>query len=198
MKKVIALLPEGKLFDRLYSEAIVPAVEKANWSVERLSLECSSQSKFATVHRALENADIVIADLTGKNPNVMYLVGYAHGIGRKMLLIAQHLEDFPLDKMHSVIGYAGDRAFLTTELEAFLATGTVSAKEKTSDSGGSANEKFVSLFGDILSAHNYEHRGEIQMENPTTFVLLNQDMDLALVQALARRARELGLRLKLM
>jgi chorismate synthase len=57
---------------------------------------------------------------------------------------------------------------------------------------------FKSKFGDILSAHHHQHRGEIQMENETTFVLLNQDMDLALVQDLSRRAREIGFRLKLM
>jgi hypothetical protein len=36
------------------------------------------------------------------------------------------------------------------------------------------------------------------MENPTTFVLFDQNMDLALVQELARHAREKGFRLKLM
>jgi chorismate synthase len=61
-----------------------------------------------------------------------------------------------------------------------------------------ARRLFESKFGEILAAHHHQHRGSIELENETTFVLLNQDMDLALVQDLSRRARELGLRLKLM
>jgi hypothetical protein len=199
MKKVVALLPEGKLFEQVFAEGIAPALQESGWSATRLSTALSLPSNLDALAHAFGDAELAIADLSGNNPNVMYQVGYAYAKGVKVLFIAQHLEGFPFDKnKQPVIAYAGDRAFLKDELRAFLASGTVSTHEQSRAESSNAREKFALIFGDILSAHGYEHRGEIQLENPTTFVLLNQDMELALVQDLARRARELGIRLKLM
>jgi len=192
-----ALLPEGKLFDLVYAEAIAPAASEANAAVVRLNLALSPESTRAALFDQVRNTDLLVVDLTGKNPNAMFAAGYAEGIQRKILFIVQHLEDFPLDRnAHHVIAYAGDRPFLRSELRSYFSTLAGTQQQAASPDG--AHEKFLLTFGDILAKHGYKHRGDIQMENSSTFVLLNQDMDLALVQELARRARELGLRLKLM
>ena len=52
------------------------------------------------VTMAIESADIVIADLTGKNANVFYEVGIAHALNRRVLLLAQTLDDVPFDLRH--------------------------------------------------------------------------------------------------
>jgi hypothetical protein len=128
----------------------------------------------------------------------MYGAGYAHGVGKRVLFLTSHGEDFPFDKdRHPIIIYAGNLDFLRNELSKYLHTGkTASAPPESASSNG--REKFAQIFGDILKQHHHEHRGEIEMENAKTFVLLNQDMDLALVQDLSRKARELGFRIKLM
>ena len=194
INKIAVLLPEGKLFDQLFAEAIEPALPGA----VRLRAEFSSESQLGPICNAIEAAEWVVADLSGKNPNVMYLAGFAHGIGKKVVFLAQHLEDFPFDKAkHPVIGYGADRVYLRTELSHFAANGKLSAGGQAPEPE-SARARFLEVFGEILAKHGYEHRGEVQLENPTTFILLNQEMDLRLVQDLARKARELGLRLKLM
>jgi len=195
---MVALLPEGKLFERVFSEGIAPAAAECSRSVVRLDSEFSTEEKLASICRALQTAGLVIADVTGKNPNVLFELGYARGARRKVLLIAQHLEDFPFDKRkNEVIAYAGDPAVLRRELIDFLRSGST-RKGSEPDGTESAREKFISIFRDILDKHGHEHRGEIQQENATTFVLMEQDMDLPLVQDLSRRARERGLRIKLM
>lgn len=45
-------------------------------------------------------SEVVICDLSGKNPNVFYEVGIAHALGKKVILIAQNLEDVPFDLRH--------------------------------------------------------------------------------------------------
>lgn len=45
------------------------------------------------VKQCIRNADLVIADLTGQNPNVYYEAGFAHALGKKMILIAQSEKD---------------------------------------------------------------------------------------------------------
>jgi len=41
------------------------------------------------VQQAIERADVIVADLTQGNPNVMYEVGYAHALGKPVLFIVQ-------------------------------------------------------------------------------------------------------------
>lgn len=54
-----------------------------------------SASWLADVVRWLEGAQIIVADLTGRNPDILYAVGLAHGLGRCPLLIAQDPDELP-------------------------------------------------------------------------------------------------------
>lgn len=45
-------------------------------------------------------ARLVIADITGRNPNVFYELGIAHALGKPVLLISQTSQDIPFDISH--------------------------------------------------------------------------------------------------
>jgi hypothetical protein len=49
-----------------------------------------SSPLIGTTFRAIERADLIIADVTGDNPNVMYEAGFAFAMGRPVLFIVQH------------------------------------------------------------------------------------------------------------
>ena len=49
------------------------------------------------VYENIKSAHIVVADMTGRNPNVFYEVGYAHALGKDVVLLAQRAEDLPFD-----------------------------------------------------------------------------------------------------
>ncbi|MDE6968440.1 MAG: hypothetical protein K2P69_01515, partial [Eubacterium sp.] len=53
-----------------------------------------------TIWEMINNAYFVIADCTGKNPNVFYELGIAHTLGKPVFLCAQNREDFPFDVTH--------------------------------------------------------------------------------------------------
>ena len=42
----------------------------------------------------------MIADCTGRNPNVFYEIGIAHTLGRDVILITQNEADVPFDLRH--------------------------------------------------------------------------------------------------
>ena len=52
------------------------------------------------VRAAIATADLVIAYLSGQNPNVFYEVGIAHTLGKPVLLLSQAIEDVPFDLRH--------------------------------------------------------------------------------------------------
>lgn len=45
----------------------------------------------------IAKADIIIADLTGLNPNVFYELGIAHSMDKKTIIITQNIDDLPFD-----------------------------------------------------------------------------------------------------
>lgn len=48
----------------------------------------------------IDRSQIVIADCTGRNPNVFYEIGIAHTLGRNVIMITQAEADVPFDLRH--------------------------------------------------------------------------------------------------
>jgi len=61
------------------------------------------------IWKALNRARVVIADLSGRNPNVFYELGIAHTLGKTCILIAQSKDDVPFDVAQSrILFYSND------------------------------------------------------------------------------------------
>lgn len=61
------------------------------------------------VFRLILESSIVISDLTGKNPNVLYETGIAHTLGRHVIPVAKTLDDVPFDlRHHRTLLYTSD------------------------------------------------------------------------------------------
>jgi hypothetical protein len=52
------------------------------------------------IRTSIELADLIVADLTGKNANVFYEVGICHALEKSVLLLAQSMDDVPFDLRH--------------------------------------------------------------------------------------------------
>jgi len=52
------------------------------------------------IRGSIDAADVVVADLTGKNANVFYEIGICHTVGKAVLLMAQSIDDVPFDLRH--------------------------------------------------------------------------------------------------
>jgi hypothetical protein len=49
------------------------------------------------IWQSLNDADFVIADITGRNPNVLYELGVAHTLAKPVLIISRNAADIPID-----------------------------------------------------------------------------------------------------
>jgi hypothetical protein len=45
----------------------------------------------------INKAGVIVADLTGRNENVFYEVGICHALGKRVILLAQNINDVPFD-----------------------------------------------------------------------------------------------------
>ena len=191
-QRIAVILPAGKLFDRIFSDAIVPVAQVVGHDPIRISTDLA-KTKLQPSLDILKSADAIVADLTARNPHIMFLVGYARGLNKPITFLTQHAEDFPFE-LDGAIVYGSDATYLKNELLAQL------SGQRTNQNNGAEDPRarFLSIFGDLLQKHGHEHRGTIRQDEPNVFTLVEQDMDLALVQDIARRARELNLRVRLM
>jgi hypothetical protein len=63
------------------------------------------------IHVAIEKSELVIAEISERNPNVFYELGYAVGIKKPVLLLAQRAADIPSDlRGRELILYSLDRS----------------------------------------------------------------------------------------
>jgi hypothetical protein len=63
-----------------------------------------------SIQSALRDSEVVIADITGRNPNVLFEVGLAIGLRKPVLLLSQGpLDELPTDlRAHQVATYSPD------------------------------------------------------------------------------------------
>jgi hypothetical protein len=52
------------------------------------------------IYNQIAKADLIVADMTTRNPNVFYEVGYAHALGKPVILLTQEADDIPFDLKH--------------------------------------------------------------------------------------------------
>lgn len=114
---VFVLMPFSKEVDHVYFSGIKPCVESCGLTCERVDEQHFTDSILSTIFENIKKARFIVAEMTGKNPNVFYEVGYAHAINKPVILIADNLKDIPFDlKDKPHIEYNGDIEVLKTML----------------------------------------------------------------------------------
>ena len=105
-RKLTFDLPDGQKhhvtcnFDQWYEGILKPAGVDAGFLVKRADDELKSGSVTEQFWDDLQAADVVLAFLTGRNPNVFYELGLAHREGKPVLLVVDKGENVPFDIKH--------------------------------------------------------------------------------------------------
>jgi hypothetical protein len=94
------LMPFETSFDDIYSVGIKPAAEAAGYVAQRVDEQIFTETILSRIYRQIETADIIIADMSGRNANVFYEVGYAHAKNKLCTLLTQKADDIPFDLRH--------------------------------------------------------------------------------------------------
>ncbi len=122
-KKIITFSPQvfnvpakpqnDKLVSVMLPFAVNDTFNTINKACVNLGLECKKANDIwenstfiQDIFELIFISKAVIADFTGKNPNVFYEVGVAHTLGKTVIPVTQSLDDVPADlRHHRVLKY---------------------------------------------------------------------------------------------
>jgi hypothetical protein len=104
MKKCFVITPIGsegsetrQKSDDVLKYIIKPALEEIGYHVERADESSDSGSISKSIIQNILTNDLVIADLTGHNPNVFYELAIRHATGKPFIQIIEKGEKIPFD-----------------------------------------------------------------------------------------------------
>jgi len=93
-------MPFQEPFDTFYREVIKPEAEQLGFKVVRIDEMAKPGIIFEDIKREIEDAQVVIAEITSPSQNVFYELGYAHALRKPAVLLAQRGKELPFD-IHS-------------------------------------------------------------------------------------------------
>lgn len=91
------LMPFASSFQPIYDDHIRPVVESAGLKCQRVDEVAGTNSITWDIWERVNRARLLIAELTGQNPNVFYELGLAHAISKDVILVTQSMDHVPFD-----------------------------------------------------------------------------------------------------
>lgn len=111
-------MPFDQRFNDIYELGIKSACNAAGVDCERVDEQMFLENVLDRIYNQISRADIVVAEMTDRNPNVFYEAGYAHGLGKPVILLTKSADDIPFDlRQYPHIVYQGRIVTLKEQLE---------------------------------------------------------------------------------
>lgn len=88
-------------FDNQWELAFKPAIQEAGLEPLRADEKSLGTNAIAKdITSSIFNACVIIADISGRNPNVLYELGLAHAAKKPVVILVQDDQDVPFDLRH--------------------------------------------------------------------------------------------------
>lgn len=91
------IMPFGGWLDDYYETIYRPAIHSAGLEAHRADDLYRPSTIVNDIWSYTKRAKVLLADLTGKNPNVFYELGLAHAIAKPAILVSESIDDIPFD-----------------------------------------------------------------------------------------------------
>jgi hypothetical protein len=91
------LAPHNKEFSAIFSAHIAPLAAQNSLEIIRLPPVYGKLKSISGIMKNVYEAVILIADVSGKDPDVLYVLGMAHLIGKPLVILSQDPVDIPID-----------------------------------------------------------------------------------------------------
>jgi len=91
------IMPFGGWGDEYYETIYCPAIRGAGLEPHRADDLFRPSTIVNDIWAYTKRAKLLVADLTGKNPNVFYELGLAHALAKPAILVAECMDEIPFD-----------------------------------------------------------------------------------------------------
>lgn len=98
--EVLVLMPFVVEMRPIYQDHIKRVAQELHLKVARADDFFTADSVVRDIWNAISACRVIVADCTGRNPNVFYEIGMAHTLGKPVLLITQTAADIPFNLGH--------------------------------------------------------------------------------------------------
>lgn len=106
-RRAFVIMPFETELHWVYEELIRPVCNEMGLEVVRADELVHSRSVMRDVVDGIIHSDVIVADVTGANPNVFYELGAAHALLRPVVTLSQEADLLPFDLLHHrVITYS--------------------------------------------------------------------------------------------
>jgi len=99
-RDLFVLMPFAAELKPVYDDHLLKVAGALNLTIARADDFFNANQVMSDVWGSVCAARVLIADCTGRNPNVFYELGLAHAVGKPVVLITQKAEDVPFDLRH--------------------------------------------------------------------------------------------------
>ena len=96
-RKCFVLMPFDQARREVYLHAIRPAAEAAEFECHRADDAFENGAIIAQIIRDIFFDDVIVADISDLNPNVLYELGVAHAVGDKTIIICEAGQELPFN-----------------------------------------------------------------------------------------------------
>lgn len=133
LRKAFVLMPFKEPYDSYYPAILKPGLQAAGFEeVSRADDVFTPRPVILDIQQSIVGADLILSDLSERNPNVFYELGLAHAIGRPAILIAREQDDIPFNLRHiRVIVYDYTRAGWEDKLRSEITEAAKSLHDNT-------------------------------------------------------------------
>ena len=94
------LMPFGDWFDVYFSQIYAQGCKDAGLEPIRADGLFTTGSVMEQIWEQIKRSKVLLAELSGKNPNVFYELGLAHALRKPVVFVTASLDDVPFDLRH--------------------------------------------------------------------------------------------------
>ncbi len=95
------MMPFAEPLGSYYTSIYEPAIKKAGLTPKRADNDIYGTGKIIDqIWAGINSARVLVAELTNRNPNVLYELGLAHALNKPVVLVSSNENDVPFDVKH--------------------------------------------------------------------------------------------------
>ena len=91
------LCPYREPYNTIFNGTVKPILEKEGFTVNRSDEKPGAQATLDGIWKEIYSSEVIIAEVTGKDPDIMYQIGMAHTVGKPVIILSQSMDDIPFD-----------------------------------------------------------------------------------------------------